>query len=111
MEHDAYHFVMTYITGKKIVKFILNYIICHYGIPQSIITDNGLPFKNQDVYELCEKFHIQHHFATLWRLLMMLIMTGTSSLILPYGPTIPISTPLKEPLHTPLFMDLKPHFL
>ncbi|GLJ56020.1 hypothetical protein SUGI_1202750 [Cryptomeria japonica] len=30
----------------------------------SIITDNGLPFKNQDVRELYEKFHIQHRFST-----------------------------------------------
>lgn len=30
----------------------------------SIITDNRLPFKNQDVCELYEKFHIQHRFST-----------------------------------------------
>lgn len=45
-------------------KFILNYLICHYGVPQSIISDNGTPFKNQDVHDLCEKFKIQHHFST-----------------------------------------------
>lgn len=30
----------------------------------NIITDNGRPFKNQDVQELCEKFKIQHRFST-----------------------------------------------
>lgn len=55
---------MTYITGKQISKFILNYIIFRYGVPQSIITYNGRPFTNQDFHELCEKFHIQHHFTT-----------------------------------------------
>jgi hypothetical protein len=49
---------MTYIIGKKISKFILNYLICRYGVPQTIISDNGTPFKKQDVRELCEKFHI-----------------------------------------------------
>lgn len=55
---------LTTITGKQISSFILNYLICRYGIPQSIITDNGRPFKNQDFQELCEKFHIQHRFST-----------------------------------------------
>ena len=26
--------------GKHVALFILNHIICHYGIPSSIITDN-----------------------------------------------------------------------
>lgn len=30
----------------------------------TIIIDNGQPFKNQDVKELCEQFHIQHRFST-----------------------------------------------
>ena len=29
------------IIGKQIAAFILNYIICLYGIPMTIITDNG----------------------------------------------------------------------
>jgi transposase InsO family protein len=28
------------------------------------MTDNGRPFKNQDVQEFCNKFHIQHQFST-----------------------------------------------
>lgn len=55
---------MTYITDTQISKFILNYIICRYGVPLAIATDNGHPFKNKDVHELCEKFHIKHHFSS-----------------------------------------------
>ncbi|GLJ16331.1 hypothetical protein SUGI_0276020 [Cryptomeria japonica] len=55
---------LTQVTGKQIATFILNYIICRYGIPISIIADNGRPFKNQDVHELCDRFHISHHFST-----------------------------------------------
>lgn len=54
------------VTRKQIATFILNYIICRYGIPGSIITDNGHPFKNQDVRELCDRFHISHRFSTLY---------------------------------------------
>lgn len=55
---------MTYIMGKKISNFILNYLICCYGVPQALISDNGTPFKNQDVRELCQKFYIQYQFST-----------------------------------------------
>lgn len=55
---------LTKVTGKQISSFILIYIICRYGVPMTIITDNGRPFKNQDVKELCEQFHIQHRFST-----------------------------------------------
>lgn len=49
---------MTYITDTKISKFILSYIICRYEVPLVIVTDNGHPFKNQDVRVLYEKLHI-----------------------------------------------------
>lgn len=55
---------MTYIIDKHIPKFILKYLICRYSVPQVIITNNGTPFKNEDVWELCNQFHIQHHFFT-----------------------------------------------
>ena len=32
---------LTKVTEKQISSFILNYIICRYGIPNSNITDNG----------------------------------------------------------------------
>lgn len=52
------------VTRKQIATFILNYIICRYSIPISIIIDNGRPFKNQDVRELCDRFHNSHRFST-----------------------------------------------
>ncbi|GLJ43441.1 hypothetical protein SUGI_0902990 [Cryptomeria japonica] len=55
---------LTQVTRKQIATFILNYIICRYGIPVSIIIDNGHPFKNKDVRELCDRFHISHCFST-----------------------------------------------
>eukprot|EP01018_Ginkgo_biloba_P005937 Gb_41744 [translate_table: standard] len=38
---------LTIVTGKQISKFILNHLICRYGIPSIIITDNGKSFKNK----------------------------------------------------------------
>ena len=39
-------------TGKHVAFFILNHIICRYGIPSSIVTDNGGQFKNKDLRQL-----------------------------------------------------------
>lgn len=54
---------LTYTTRKQISKFMLNYIICRYGVPICFVIDNGRPFKNQEVKELCDKFCIQQRFA------------------------------------------------
>ena len=42
----------------------MNYIIYHFEIPQDIMTDNGTPFKNQEVATLCRKFGITQYFST-----------------------------------------------
>lgn len=53
-------------TGKQVAMFILNYIICRYGVPSSIVTDNGGQFKNQDIDDLCENFHITQHCSSIY---------------------------------------------
>lgn len=52
--------------GKSMAMFILNYIICRYGVPSSIITDNGGQFKNKDLRELCTKFRIIQHWSSIY---------------------------------------------
>ena len=44
--------------GKIVAMFILNYIICRYGVPSSIESDNRGKFKNKDLKELYSKFKI-----------------------------------------------------
>lgn len=55
-------------TSKQFALFILNYIIYRYGIPSSIVTDNGGQFKNKDLDELCEKFKIKQHWSSVYYL-------------------------------------------
>lgn len=52
--------------GKFVALFITNYIICRYGVPSSIITDNGGQFKNKDLKELCKKFRITQHWSSIY---------------------------------------------
>lgn len=47
------------VTNQQVALFILNHIICRYGIPSSIVTNNGGQFKNKYLDELYEKFKIR----------------------------------------------------
>ena len=52
------------VTRKVVTKFIKNEIICRYGLPSKIITDNATNLNNKMMSELCEEFKIQHHNST-----------------------------------------------
>ncbi|XP_022857676.1 uncharacterized protein LOC111378680 [Olea europaea var. sylvestris] len=52
------------ITEANTFKFLWKDIICRFGIPHSIISDNGRQFDNKKVRELCEELGIKKHFST-----------------------------------------------
>ncbi|XP_026383884.1 uncharacterized protein LOC113279408 [Papaver somniferum] len=47
-----------------IATFIKEYIICRFGVPKHIITDNGTPFANKQVQALLEEYGIKQVFST-----------------------------------------------
>lgn len=51
-------------TAELICQFILDNIISRFGIPSTLISNNGISFKNKDVKKFLKKYHIQHHFST-----------------------------------------------
>ena len=55
------------VTRKVVTKFIKNEIICRYGLPSRIITDNATNLNNKMMSELYEEFKIQHHNSTPYR--------------------------------------------
>jgi len=55
------------VTRKVVVKFIKKELICRYGIPESIITDNATKLNNQMMSDLCEEFKIKHHNPSPYR--------------------------------------------
>ena len=57
---------LTVTSDKTMSMFILNYIICRYGVPSAIITDNGGQFKNKDLKEICSKFKITQHWSSIY---------------------------------------------
>ena len=49
------------------VRFIKKEIICWYGLPRKIITDNATNLNNKMMKEMCEDFKIQHHNSMPYR--------------------------------------------
>ncbi|XP_077226343.1 uncharacterized protein LOC143859575 [Tasmannia lanceolata] len=54
------------ITSNTVAKFIRANIICRYGVPHELISDNGSHFK-KEVVHLCEEFKIKHHKSSPYR--------------------------------------------
>ena len=55
------------VTRKVVTKFIRKELICRYGIPERIITNNATNLSNQMMNELCEEFKIKHHNSSPYR--------------------------------------------
>ena len=46
--------------AKHMAKFIENSLICRYGVPHHIVTDNGVQFQ-AEIAELLQRYGIEHH--------------------------------------------------
>ncbi|EOY08330.1 RNA-directed DNA polymerase (Reverse transcriptase), Ribonuclease H, putative [Theobroma cacao] len=55
------------VTQKVVCKFVQKEIICRYGLPERIITDNASNLNGSMMKEVCAKFKIKHHNSTPYR--------------------------------------------
>ena len=55
------------ITKLVVARFIKREIICRYGLPERIISDNRLNLNNDMVAEVCTRFTIKHHNSVAYR--------------------------------------------
>ncbi|XP_075084777.1 uncharacterized protein LOC142168024 [Nicotiana tabacum] len=79
MERDCFHFVrkchqcqihtiiLKAVTNKAVVDFVHSNIICRFGIPKIIITDNAANVNSHLMKEVCEQFKIEHRNSTPYR--------------------------------------------
>ena len=52
------------ITEAKIQSFVWKNIICRFGIPMTIISDNGRQFDNQGFRDFCSSLDIKNQFSS-----------------------------------------------
>ncbi|KAE8654967.1 hypothetical protein F3Y22_tig00117034pilonHSYRG00338 [Hibiscus syriacus] len=57
----------TNIKRSTVCKFIKKEIVCRYGLPERIITDNALNLNNKMMTELCAQFKIKHANSVAYR--------------------------------------------
>ncbi|XP_015072571.1 uncharacterized protein LOC107016691 [Solanum pennellii] len=54
------------LTKKLVANFVRNNLICHFGVPKSIITDNVVNLNSHLMKEICEQFKITHCNSTAY---------------------------------------------
>ncbi|XP_070008447.1 uncharacterized protein [Nicotiana sylvestris] len=54
-------------TKKAVVDFVHSNIICRFGIPKTIITDNATNLNSHSMKEVCKQFKIMHRHSTPYR--------------------------------------------
>nr|GEW75995.1 reverse transcriptase domain-containing protein [Tanacetum cinerariifolium] len=55
--------VVATITGGQVKKFVWDNIVCRFGIPGEIISDNGKQFADNPFKDWCDKLNITQRFA------------------------------------------------
>nr|GEY19841.1 reverse transcriptase domain-containing protein [Tanacetum cinerariifolium] len=53
------------ITGGQVKKFVWDNIVCRFGIPDEIISDNGKQFADNPFKDWCDKLNITQRFASV----------------------------------------------
>ncbi|XP_052479604.1 uncharacterized protein LOC128034804 [Gossypium raimondii] len=55
------------VTKAAVCRFLKKEIICRYGLPERIISDNALNLNNKMIKKVCEQFQIKHHNSSPYR--------------------------------------------
>ena len=55
---------LTIITEKNIRSFVWRNIICRYGIPRVLVSDNGKQFDNSMFKDFCSELSIKNHYSS-----------------------------------------------
>ena len=55
---------VTTITDAKITSFVWKNIICKFGVPHVIISDNGKQFDNPKFQKFCQDLGVKNHYSS-----------------------------------------------
>nr|XP_009600044.1 uncharacterized protein K02A2.6-like [Nicotiana tomentosiformis] len=90
------------VTKKVVADFVRDRIVCRFGVPESIITDNAANLNTDLIKAICETFKIKHRNSTAYRPQMNGAMESAYQLRQPpiywfYGTEAVIHTEVKIP--------------
>jgi hypothetical protein len=54
------------IKASTVTKFVKTHILCRFGTPRRIISDNGSAFKNSKIYALANKYKIDWKYSSIY---------------------------------------------
>ncbi|GJZ66533.1 reverse transcriptase domain-containing protein, partial [Tanacetum coccineum] len=57
--------VVATISGGQVKKFVWDNIVCRFGLPGEIVSDNGKQFSDNPFKDWCEKLNITQRFASV----------------------------------------------
>ena len=52
------------IIEKNVHNFVWRYIICKYGIPRVLVSDNGKQFDSDSFWDFCSQLGIKNHYSS-----------------------------------------------
>ncbi|KAK5843166.1 hypothetical protein PVK06_005609 [Gossypium arboreum] len=55
------------VTKSAVSRFLKKEIICRYGMPEKIISNNALNLNNKTIAKVCDQFNIKHHNSSPYR--------------------------------------------
>ena len=53
------------ITTKKVLDFVVKNIICRYGLPKKIVSNNGTQFDSDQFTDFCKRHDIIKSFSSV----------------------------------------------
>lgn len=53
------------ITEAQMTSFVFRNIVCRFGIPHSLVSDNGTQFNSAELKKLCSELGIKKHFSSV----------------------------------------------
>jgi len=56
---------LTKVSSAKVINFLIRNVLCRYGVPQKIISDNGLQFDSDEFANWCQEYGIAKSFSAI----------------------------------------------
>jgi len=56
---------LAFVTASNVINFLWRSVVCRFGIPQSLVTDNGAQFDGKQFRSWCAELGIRNHYSTL----------------------------------------------